>query len=153
MRHKHLCTAAILSAALLGHASPGHAGTTGARLGHADSSPVLILHMRSYRWRLPEFRMAGNDAYVIVQVENTNDYPMEMSVSCRTADGRIPEMSGYYRIPAGEFLRMDTRRRDRPMQNGDGVKVKCSFRADSSAKVEAWKYDKAARMNGQNGAN
>lgn len=141
MRHQLLCVAAILSSALLAD-SALHRTEAGSTLrGRTDSSPVLILNMRSYRWTLPEFRMAGNDAYAIVQVENTHDYSLEMYVSCRTTDGRIPQMSGYYHIPPGEFLNMDTRRMREPMQNGDGVNVNCQFRADGSAKVEAWVFD------------
>jgi hypothetical protein len=141
MRYKYLCVAATLASALLGDAALHRSDATGSRVGKASGSPVLVINMRTYRWRMPEFRMAGQDAYALVQVENTHDYAVEMFVDCRTPDGRIPKMSGYYIIGPKEFLHMDTRRMRDPLQKGDGVKVNCRFRADGSAKVEAWVYD------------
>ncbi|MFP3944184.1 MAG: hypothetical protein ACLFWF_09830 [Alphaproteobacteria bacterium] len=111
------------------------------RTGTGYISPVLVLNMRSYRWELPEFRMAGKQAYALVEVENTHDHPLKMRVNCRTSDGPVPDMNGFYTIPPRQFLRIDTRRKPDALQRGEGVKVKCRFRADGSAKVKAWVYD------------
>jgi len=149
MRHQYLCIAAILSAALLGNTATSKVqAATGSRVG-GDSSPIVVINMTSHRWNLPEFRMAGKNAYAIVKVENTHDYQLKMFMSCRGPDGRIPELTGYHTIKPRQFMQVDTRRFRDPMQKGKGVKVTCMFRADGSAKVEAWVYDKSAR-NGRN---
>ncbi|MFP3944183.1 MAG: hypothetical protein ACLFWF_09825 [Alphaproteobacteria bacterium] len=149
MRNKYLCTAAILSAALLGDAgsNPGNADST--RPSTRSKSPVLVIDVNTYRWKLPEFRMDGKEAYAVVLVENTHDYPIHMRVNCRSNEGAIDEMTGRYTIPAREFLRMDTRRMQPPLKNGDGLKVKCRFHADSSAKIKAWVYDARAELAGR----
>ncbi|MFW6027629.1 MAG: hypothetical protein ACOC91_02360 [bacterium] len=145
MRHQHWCSAGImLWAALLGGGflTPADAVSTGLERPHNDA--VLVINMRTYRWDIPEFRMAGNDAYMVVQVENAHSYPVEIYVSCRTRDGLITDMTGQYTIPPRKFLRLDTRRTRGPLQEGEGVRVKCRFRADGSADVKAWVYDKEA---------
>lgn len=145
MRHQYLCIAAILASALLSDAVLNGTEAGRAPTRTTSASPILVINMRSYNWKLPEFRMAGDEAYVVVQVQNTHDYPMEMSVSCRSAAGRIPEMSGYHTIGPREFLHMDTRKYRSSGRGDDGMRVKCRFRSNSSAKVEAWVYDQKAQ--------
>ncbi|MFW6027628.1 MAG: hypothetical protein ACOC91_02355 [bacterium] len=152
MRHEYLCIAAILTLTALGGAAlhPANAGS-GRLLANTENSPVYSISLRKRRWDLPEFRMAGREAFVIVRIENTRDHTLHVSMRCRTRDGAIPEMSGTHRVMPGEFMYFDTRKLRDPIQRGEGVRVKCRFRANGSAKVEAWIYDEEIRVAGRRG--
>lgn len=147
MRHEYLCIAAILSLTALGEATVHSAYAGSTRLaGETENSPVYSITLRKYRWDLPEFRMAGRSAFLIVRIENPHEHDLKVTIRCNTSKGTISQMSGTHSIRGGEYMYVDTRRLRDPIQKGEGVRVKCRFRANGTAKVEAWIYDEDMRV-------
>lgn len=107
-----------------------------------DFSPVLVIQMRTYYWKVPPFHMAGKDAFAVVHVINSRDFSIRLRMKCTTGSELIRQMSRSHRIRPHETLEMDTRRFHHPMQKGKGVEVDCIFTADGPAKVLAWLIDR-----------
>jgi len=147
MRHHFLCVAAVLSLTALGGTAlhPAQAGSV-MLAGSTENSPVYSLSFRKYKWEIPEFRMAGKEAFLIVRIENPHDYDLSVTIRCLTKGEEIPQLSGMHSLKPHEFMYVDTRRLRDPMQRGKGVRVKCWFRANGPAKVDAWIYDEGMRV-------
>lgn len=142
MRHAIFGAALCLAAgALCVTALPGETEAS-SRLHRFPSSPVVVITAHGYRWEMPAFRMAGRKAYALVYVVNPHEYVLSMRMTCRTGEKMIPELSGQYLIAARQTMQVDTRRFHHRMQKGDGVRVRCTFRANGSADVQAWVFDR-----------
>lgn len=141
MRHALTGAAAGLAAVIFfATVFPG-AADAGSRLPGNPASPTLIINMHGYRWKVPEFRMAGRKAYVVLHVVNPHDYVLTLTLHCKTGRKSIPQLSGRHFIGARQTMQLDTRRFHHRMQKGSGVKVHCVFTTNGPADVQAWVYD------------
>ena len=147
MRHQYLCVAAILSLTALGGTAlhPAQAGSV-MLAGSTENSQVYSVSFRKYKWAIPEFRMAGKNAFLIVRIENPHKYDLDITVRCVAKGKEIPQLTGTHAVKPHGFMYVDTRRLRDPMQRGKGVRVNCRFRANGPAKVDAWIYDKGMRV-------
>lgn len=141
MRFLPVCAGAALALTAMGQTAFVDTAQAYSRLSD-EFSPVLVIPMRHYRWNVPTFRMAGQDAFAVIHVINSSDYAIRLRMKCSTGFKRIHQMSRNHRIGPHETLEMDTRRFHHPMQKSPGVDVDCIFNADGSAKVLAWFVDK-----------